>query len=133
MERLTRRSEDSGVVWFVDHEHGGACREPCEMDAHHARLAIEKLAEYEDLEEQGKLIGLPCAVGDTVYSLVFGEIVPLTVERFVAYRDHTDVTLGSGMEEHRFLRIGFDVKDLGKEWFLARGEAEAALDGGMGR
>lgn len=29
--------------------------------------AVEKLAEYEDLEEQGKLLKLPCAVGDTVY------------------------------------------------------------------
>ena len=28
---------------------------------------LEKLAHYEDLEEQGRLIELPCAVGDTVY------------------------------------------------------------------
>lgn len=28
---------------------------------------VEKLAEYEDLEEQGRLIKLPCKVGDTVY------------------------------------------------------------------
>ncbi len=27
----------------------------------------EKLEEYEDLEEQGKLLRLPCALGDTVY------------------------------------------------------------------
>ena len=31
--------------------------------------AVEKLAEYEDLEEQGKLLKLPCAVGDTVYCI----------------------------------------------------------------
>ncbi len=28
---------------------------------------FNKLGEYEDLEEQGKLLKLPCAVGDTVY------------------------------------------------------------------
>lgn len=28
---------------------------------------LEKLAHYEDLEEQGKLIELPCTVGDTVW------------------------------------------------------------------
>lgn len=28
---------------------------------------FEKLAHYEDLEEQGRLIELPCAVGDTVW------------------------------------------------------------------
>lgn len=29
---------------------------------------FEKLAHYEDLEEQGRLIELPCAVGDIVWS-----------------------------------------------------------------
>ena len=29
--------------------------------------ALEKLAHYEDLEEQGRLIVLPCKVGDTVH------------------------------------------------------------------
>lgn len=68
MNRLTRKS-DNGTVWFIDreHENGYVEREPCEMNTHHVRLAIAKLAEYEDLEEQGKLPRLPCAVGDTVY------------------------------------------------------------------
>lgn len=33
--------------------------------------AFEKLAEYEDLEDQNKLLKLPCAVGDTVYLVSF--------------------------------------------------------------
>lgn len=111
MERLTRKSDTSDMVWFIDREHesGYVEREPCDMDAHHSRLAIAKLAEYEDFEEifqlkmtaaacdllkdkeefsrwldrnkwiakkcgeyakseeQGKLLKLPCAVGDTIY------------------------------------------------------------------
>ncbi len=53
MDRLTRKSE-SGMTWFVDkeHERGYVEREPCEMNSHHARLSIEKLAEYEDLQEK---------------------------------------------------------------------------------
>lgn len=31
------------------------------------RQIFEKLQHYEDLEEQGKLIELPCKIGDTVY------------------------------------------------------------------
>ena len=31
--------------------------------------ALEKLKDYEDLEEQGRLIKLPCKVGDTYYSI----------------------------------------------------------------
>ena len=33
------------------------------------RKIVEKLAEYEDLEEQGLLLRLPCKVGDTVYCI----------------------------------------------------------------
>lgn len=35
----------------------------------------EKLKYYEDLEEQGRLLVLPCKVGDTVYEIL-GETVP---------------------------------------------------------
>ena len=40
--------------------------------------ALEKLADYEDLEEQGRLIKLPCKVGDTVYHVVQGRIVEVS-------------------------------------------------------
>lgn len=36
--------------------------------------AFNKLAHYEDMEEQGRLIELPCAVGDTIYEIHDGEI-----------------------------------------------------------
>lgn len=39
---------------------------------------IDKLAYYEDLEEQGRLIKLPCKVGDTVYHVVQGRIVEVS-------------------------------------------------------
>ena len=38
----------------------------------------EKLKEYEDLEEQGLLLRLPCKVGDTVYHVVQGRIVEVS-------------------------------------------------------
>nr|DAG49016.1 MAG TPA: hypothetical protein [Caudoviricetes sp.] len=40
MERLTIRSKNSDMVWFKDAENGNAHLEPCEMDAHHSRIAI---------------------------------------------------------------------------------------------
>lgn len=33
------------------------------------KAVLEKLAKYEDMEEQGLLIKLPCKVGDTVYEI----------------------------------------------------------------
>lgn len=49
MDRLTRRDEFDNAYTFDSIK------------------AIQRLAEYEDLEESGRLVKLPCAVGDTVY------------------------------------------------------------------
>ena len=53
MERLTER-DSYGDVYVKQHDYV---------------TASEKLAEYEDLEEQGLLLRLPCKVGDTVYCI----------------------------------------------------------------
>lgn len=39
---------------------------------------LEKSKEYQQLEEQGRLIKLPCKVGDTVYHVVQGRIVEVS-------------------------------------------------------
>ena len=67
MERLTERSKNSDMVWFKDTESEGMRLEPCEMTAHHSRMTIEKLAAYEDAEEQGRYIKLPEKVEETEY------------------------------------------------------------------
>lgn len=54
MERLTEKLDK--MIWFKDQ---GLKIEPCEMNAHHCRMILEKLADYEDLEEQGLLVKLP--------------------------------------------------------------------------
>ena len=67
MERLTERSKNSNMVWFKDTESEGMRLEPCEMTAHHSRMTINKLAAYEDAEEQGRYIKLPEKVEETEY------------------------------------------------------------------
>lgn len=75
--------------------------------------AVDKLAEYEDLEEQGKLLKLPCVVGDTVYTLN-----PLPGGKTVIGETTADAFMCAlGMLEGRF----------GKTIFLTPEEAEAAL------
>lgn len=39
---------------------------------------LRKLKDYEDLGEQGRLVELPCKVGDTVYHVVQGRIVEVS-------------------------------------------------------
>ena len=56
MDRLTIKAP-SGLIHLKDN---------AEMTV---ASAIKKLSDYEDLEEQGKLPKLPCAVGDRLYQI----------------------------------------------------------------
>ena len=51
------------------------------------RRIIERLAEYEDLEEQGLLLRLPCKVGDTVYRIENGKITQTKITKYDIYAD----------------------------------------------
>ena len=68
MERLTQKAPDSEMVWFKDKER---LFEPCEMSAHQSRLAIAKLAAYEQAEEQGLLLRSPISEDTPVYSIEY--------------------------------------------------------------
>ena len=48
MDRLTRKSQNSEMVWFIDHNHNDLNLEPCEMTSGDSGKAIRKLAAYED-------------------------------------------------------------------------------------
>ena len=68
-----------------------------------------KLKEYEDLEEQGRLVKLPCKVGDTVYHVVQGRIVEVSnVDLF-------------------FLLLSVAENRFNNSVFLTKSEAEAKL------
>lgn len=65
MERLTFKVHDGGI--FV--KGSDVKTFDVEDEIMHTGNAIRKLAEYEDLEEQGLLLKLPCKVGDTLYRI----------------------------------------------------------------
>lgn len=74
--------------------------------------AANRLAEYEDLEEQGKLVILPCKVGETVF--IIGS----------KYRSgKVDKWINTGK-----FRLS-DIEKIGKTVFLTHEEAEEALVG----
>lgn len=119
MERLTEKAANSNMVWFKDAENGNAHLEPCEMTSHHNRMALDKLATYEDAEEQGLFLRLPCKVGDTVYVNVGKNVSKQRVQR---------ATIDSEWKiEFCTRKRGFSLFDFGKTVFLTREEAEAKL------
>lgn len=123
MERLTQKSDK--MIWLKDQ---GLKIEPCEMNSHHCRMILEKLADYEDLEEQGLLVRLPCKVGNTIYRVNAGAkqpIIPMTVSEihFLCYKNERAVRFDAiGKED-----IGescYRLEDIGRIVFLTHEEAE---------
>lgn len=95
---------------------------------------LKQLKEYQHLEEQGRLIKLPCKVGDTVY--VNGVLSCGEAERYRVIRVDYHSTLGTGRNEFYIeallcadpdSSIAFYDKQFGKTVFLTKSEAEAKL------
>lgn len=105
------------------------------------RKIYNKLREYEDLEEQGKLIKLPCKVGDSLYRPIFCLDDVVRVKEIIV--SNIGVRIGDeNCEEIRHeietayivgsvagTNIGQDAyfSDFGKTIFYTKAEAEKAL------
>ena len=95
--------------------------------------AYFKLKDYEDLEEQGLLLKLPCKVGDVVYRINIGAMKPVIPLRVVEYRFKI---VGNCIREKiccsdDFLckqpSIIYYAEDIDNKVFLTKSEAEAKL------
>lgn len=102
MERLTKKD-----AYWIDEEFWISAEEP---DDEEIDKVYMKLKDYEDLEEQGRLIVLPCKIGDTIY---------ITGSRYRRGRIESWINTGK-------FRIS-DMEELGKHIFLTKEEAEKAL------
>lgn len=81
----------------------------------------EKLGKYEDLEEQGCLIKLPCKIGETVYYINPNEN---TIKKLVVYS--FDIRpLQHFVCDYMGARLNFN--QFGKTVFLTKSEAESKL------
>ena len=132
MERLTERNP----LWIDDEMWERACEPDCEeVDA-----VYRKLKDYEDAEEQGLLLRLPCGIGTDIYYIPSEENFRLnlldghgeenrvfhqTVDRIIFKKNgwymecDSDLEYGTG-------RILLDTS-YGVTWFLTSEEAEAKL------
>lgn len=129
MERLTERIDnvpdgESGV-WVKQHDYISAA---------------EKLADYEDAEEQGLLLRLPCGIGSDVYMIPSKinyklNILSLHPENNKVY--HQKVDLITFTENGWYMKCDKDreyaierilsEKMYKETWFLSQEEAEAKL------
>ena len=113
--------------------------EDCEND--YFISVQEKLKEYEQLEEQGLLLKLPCKVGDTVWVItspfnVFEGIEydensrDECYESFISsatfYKNSVQYRINAKVTNH-FINAYYNKQDFGKTVFLTKEEAEQKL------
>ena len=138
MERLTKRDKHGFA-------HYPYCFEKCDGDGIGIRCQTcdfeekicNKLADYEDLEEQGLLLKLPCDVGETVFCIYS------RWTKCSAYNEEKDEYRCQGCEcacdsrkekyiseqrAHSLDWIITNLKAFGKTVFLTEQEAQAALE-----
>lgn len=108
MERLTERyditPDGESDVWVKQHDYISAAR---------------KLCDYEDLEEQGLLVRLPCPIGTTVWDICGMDI-----------RENVLSGIECGKDGKQFLWANHDewLGELNDLVFLTREEAEKKLE-----
>lgn len=114
MERLTEVTIEDGVKLYDISEKLCLSRT---TQGEKITTILKKLADYEDLEEQGRLIKLPCKVGDTAY-----EITGATTHGY----DWKYLTYEKAYVHGTVFNLG-RLYDIGKTVFLTKSEAEAKL------
>lgn len=140
MERLTKW-EDGSITYNEKRElECGEYCDSCSQGAGNCKTVenmIKKLATYEDLEEQGLLVRVPCKVGDMVWDNDFGYPESYEIKAFSYGYCDSYVEPGVGIEDEIIFyyenSIGsitgaFPMSEIGKTVFLTREEAEKKLE-----
>ena len=126
MERLTERERNVDGTGVAKEEITDGLLKPF------ADKILTKLAVYEDLEEQGLLVRLPCKVGDTVYRVNAGAkqpIIPMTVSEihFLCYKNERTVRFDA-IDKEYMGESCYRLEDIGRIVFLTHEEAEKKLE-----
>lgn len=69
MERLTKPNTVNNLNKYMCKELDMTCTFADCDTCNHMHEIVDKLGHYEDLAEQGRLVELPCKIGDTIYKI----------------------------------------------------------------
>ena len=99
----------------MDHEAAEQLRQLCRG------YDLGRLVNLAEADKDGRLVALPCKVGDTVYFALLGRIIEKQVFSIVSFSNSTRIYC-DGTSEY------FRPEDIGKTFFLTREAAEKALE-----
>ena len=134
MERLTTRN----IAGVAVYKHPFECERCGEtiwrLPDYGNGSPTEKLADYEQAEEQGLLLRLPCKVGDKVYQISENFIEQCTVESIFLgnYRDRNGnwcnmAEIYYDRYDCPYVSTEIYFTNIGETVFLTKAEAEAKL------
>ena len=86
---------------------------------------LEKIKEWIKADKDGRVVVLPCKVGDTVYFRTYD--CNGTVDLGIQPHKVTDI-VGYAIVRGRYTDVGLSLGPYGVSWFLTREEAEKALE-----
>lgn len=135
MERITKWENENAVLSDYDYEEmkDKFYKDNDVVDCVNLEFALEKLAEYEDAEEQGLLLRLPCKVDDMVWITDFGKLCAyrITGYSFGVAEDYINEPISETelvfYYENLSMAGSFAMSAIGKSVFLTKEEAEQAL------
>lgn len=121
MERLTKRTNNNKLVILK----GSSCSYSahsfdCQVDEGREKLKVvlDKLADYEDLEEQGLLVRLPCKPGDTMFDIVGKPPKIIEHQASSFYIDENGIhlrILGGALEKKQGAKVYFSREEAEKK------------------
>lgn len=140
MERLTYNGDYCFMSCYE--REGDLVGEECLLYKNcFSRQMFERLQHYEDLEEQGRLIELPCKVGDDVYFIPSKTNYKLNVLNHLEENNrvyHQNIERITIAKKYYIVECDADreygtgryfINDsFGETWFLTKEEAEAKLE-----
>lgn len=91
-------------------------------------VSSDRLRELAQAEKKGRLVVLPCDVGDKLYDVTLGEVREKIVISLSMLLSKSVNHLVIHAENFRNAVTSYELQDIGKTVFLTREAAEAALD-----
>ena len=125
VEQTTERLSDKNPC--NDCKLYSPCTSPCGKWHEWNRNVLQKLAEYETAEEEGRLVVLPCKIGDTIYIIRDECDFPYDCYQARTCNECEYRNLYVDEEAFGLIDIVTNLRLFGNTIFLSREEAEEAL------
>lgn len=126
-ERLARYEDTRRSPAEVRSMYGEWC---AMMSVLNSMGSYDRLRELAEADKDGRVVVLPCKVGDTVwmFSEDFGEILPYTVDLISVVDKCLGYSANCSRNDELLDSIDFEGNDIGMDVFFTREEAEQALE-----